>query len=78
MALRRRVYKSPVRRSASLFGKTFVAPRNNVAVSCNAAKIFRIRLPVLPFAALPAFATVAPANSRSEQWKNNAVSRLSN
>ncbi|ASG72649.1 hypothetical protein DRV28_16570 [Salmonella enterica subsp. enterica serovar Kisangani] len=55
MALRRRVYKSPVRRSASLFGKIFVAPRNNVAVSCNAAKIFRIHLPVLPFAARPFF-----------------------
>ncbi|EAW1717617.1 hypothetical protein AHX05_01845 [Salmonella enterica subsp. indica] len=53
MALRRRVYQSPVRRSASLFGKIFVAPRNNVAVSCNAAKIFRIPIPVLPFATRP-------------------------
>ncbi|EAA4434994.1 hypothetical protein EZ281_17705 [Salmonella enterica] len=55
MALRHRVYKSPVRRSASLFGKIFVAPRNNVVVSCNTARMFRIRLPVLPFAARPRF-----------------------
>ncbi|EAO3142131.1 hypothetical protein EK490_05620 [Salmonella enterica] len=55
MVSRRRVYKSPVRRSASLFGKIFVAPRKHVAMSCNAAKIFRIRIPVLPFAARPLF-----------------------
>ncbi|ECC8921598.1 hypothetical protein DUQ00_03235 [Salmonella bongori] len=55
MALHRRAYLSPARSSTSSSGNIVVTPRNTVVLSCNATKIFRIRVPVLLFVARPFF-----------------------